>query len=414
MTILLINHYAGSMKHGMEFRPYCLAREWVKAGHAVRIVAASFSHLRQKQPQITGPVTREEIEGILYCWIKTPSYAGNSIMRVVNIFTFLLRVMFHRRSIVKDFAPDLVIGSSTYPLDNIIVHSIARRFQARHVYELHDLWPLSLIELGGMSPRHPFVMLMAWAEHYAYASADAVISLLPFAESHMIEHGLERNKFFYVPNGVDSPDEKGDCAELPPLHASVLGELKRKKMFIVGYAGGHAISNALESFVASAIYLRHSPVALVLVGSGAEKEHLMNLAKKLELSNVYFLPPVSRTAVQPLLERMDVLFIGWKNKPIYRYGVSPNKLMDYMLSSKPILHANGVGNDIVAECGCGISVPPEDPKAIARAVRRFMKMDEETRSAIGRKGRAYLLQEYQNKDLARKFIDRCSAAALSA
>jgi glycosyltransferase involved in cell wall biosynthesis len=153
-------------------------------------------------------------------------------------------------------------------------------------------------------------------------------------------------------------------------------------------------------------------VAFVLVGSGAEKEHLIDLAKKLELSNVYFLPPVSHSAVVALFERMDVLFIGWKNRPIYRYGVSPNKLMDYMLSSRPILHANGVGNDIVAECGCGISVPPEDPEAIARAVRRFMQMDEETRSAIGRKGKACLLQKYQNKDLARKFIERCSAVAL--
>jgi glycosyltransferase involved in cell wall biosynthesis len=407
MNILLLNHYAGSLKYGMEFRPYCFAREWVKAGHSVRIVAASFSHLRQIQPAVTGSVTLEKIDGILYCWVKTPSYSGNTLWRAWNIFMFLLRLKLCKKEIMKGFTPDIVIGSSTYPLDNLAVHGLARPFKARQIYEVHDLWPLSLIDLGGMSPHHPFVQLMKWAEHYAYKTTDAVVSLLPYAENHMLENGLSRNKFFCIPNGIDISEPGEKKTELPQAHRLMLHTLREKKMFIVGYAGGHAISNALDSFVRAALFLKHSNVALVLVGNGTEKENLIRLAKTLELPNVYFLPPVPRDAVQTILQSMDVLYIGWQNKPIYRYGVSPNKLMDYMVSGKPILHSNSVGNDIVAECGCGISVPAENSKAIAHAILAFMKMTEKARNEMGQRGKASIMCHYQNKDLAKKFIELC-------
>ena len=82
MNILLINHYAGSVRHGMEFRPYYLAREWVKSGHNVQIVAASFSHIRADQPEMSGAAQKSEvIDGIDYRWYRAPSHAGNGAGR---------------------------------------------------------------------------------------------------------------------------------------------------------------------------------------------------------------------------------------------------------------------------------------------------------------------------------------------
>jgi hypothetical protein len=77
MRLLLVNHYAGSPRHGMEFRPYYLAREWVRAGHEVTIVAASYSHVRAVQPEVAGEPREELIDGIRYRWLPTPHYAGN-------------------------------------------------------------------------------------------------------------------------------------------------------------------------------------------------------------------------------------------------------------------------------------------------------------------------------------------------
>ena len=75
MRILLINHYAGSPEHGMEYRPYYISREWVNMGYNVSIVAASFSHLRSTNPTVYQSFTCEVIDGIRYVWIKTPYYA---------------------------------------------------------------------------------------------------------------------------------------------------------------------------------------------------------------------------------------------------------------------------------------------------------------------------------------------------
>ncbi len=179
MNILVINHYAGSRFHGMELRSYYLAREWLRLGHQVTMVAASYSHLRYTQPsKHQMKIAEESIDGINYFWLKTPPYAGNNA-RIINIAVFFYRLSRHWRRVVGTLSPDLVIATSTYLLDNII--RIAKKYQAQHVYEVHDLWPLSLMELAGMSKWHPFILLMAWAEKYAYRQADVVVSLLPRA-----------------------------------------------------------------------------------------------------------------------------------------------------------------------------------------------------------------------------------------
>ncbi|RBL65522.1 glycosyltransferase WbuB, partial [Pseudomonas sp. MWU13-2625] len=133
MRILYINHYAGSPRHGMEFRPYYLAREWVKAGHEVNMLAADVSHLRQTHPQADGKYQDEDIDGIRYTWCKTCPYEGNGVGRVLNIFSFLGKVMGLSGRYLKQWRPDVVIASSTYPLDTIPAAWIAGKTGARLV-----------------------------------------------------------------------------------------------------------------------------------------------------------------------------------------------------------------------------------------------------------------------------------------
>ena len=203
MNILLINHYAGSPAHGMEFRPYYMAREWVRQGHRVEIVACSQSHVRAHQPHLQGKPERvEAIDGITYRWLDAPAYRGNGVGRVLNIATFLGRLWWRRARIVQGLQPDLVIASSTYPMDIWLARHIARLARCPWIYEVHDLWPLSLTEVGGMSPHHPFALLCGWAERSAYRQADAVVSMLPQVHEHMASRGLDLQRLHIVPNGV--------------------------------------------------------------------------------------------------------------------------------------------------------------------------------------------------------------------
>jgi glycosyltransferase involved in cell wall biosynthesis len=405
MNILLINHYAGSVRHGMEYRPYYLAREWVRAGHKVTIVAASASHVRTQAPQMGRRARMEEtIDGIDYVWLAAPPYRGNGAARVRNMATFLWRLHAAGEQLARAVRPDAVIASSTYPLDIWPAARIARRAGARLLYEVHDLWPLSPMELGGYSPRHPFIMLLQAAEDFACRRADAIVSILPKVRPHLEAHGMAPHKLHLVPNGVDPDEWQGHAAPLPGRLEVALDSLRQQGRFVVGYAGTHGVANALGTLLDAAERLRGRPVAFVLVGNGPDKPALERRAAGLDLDNVHFFDPVAKSQVPALLQRFDVAYIGWRRQALYRFGISPNKLIDYMMAGRPIVHAVEAGNDPVMEAGCGLTVAPGDPQAIADAVLAMQALDATTRAALGRRGRAHALANHTYPVLGQRFL----------
>lgn len=408
MNILYINHYAGSIHHGMEYRPYYLAREWVNAGHNVTIVASNLSHLRQKNIELaTNEQYREEnIDGIRYFWCKTYPYAGNGIKRVINIFSFLGKVWKFQEQIANGQKFDLVIASSTYPFDTILAKKIAKEHGAKFVYEVHDLWPLTPIEVSGMSKWHPFIILMQWAENYGYKHADKVVSLLPKAREYMIKHGMNGDKFVYISNGVVVSDWLNSTKKIPNEHQVLFARVKHaENKFIIGYAGGMGEANALTYLLQAAKQLRDKPIAFVLIGDGPLKTELIKYVKDNLLTNVYFMPSISKLQIPSFLSVCDALYIGWNNLPIYRFGICPNKIFDYMLSKKPIIHSTSAGNDLVMDADCGISVPAEDVDAIAKSIELMSQHSPSLLQRFGQNGYNYVLSHHDYRVLATRFLD---------
>ena len=138
MNIVYINHYAGSIYHGMEVRPYYLAKEWIKLGHNVTIIASNFSHIRKKNVAMHSNYQQENIDGITYIWCNTNNYVTNGFKRIINIHKFLKRLRKLIPYILTNIKPDLVIASSTYPFDTKIAYQIAKLSTAKFVYEIHD------------------------------------------------------------------------------------------------------------------------------------------------------------------------------------------------------------------------------------------------------------------------------------
>lgn len=405
MRLLLVNHYAGSPAHGMEFRPYYLAREWVRAGHEVLIVAASYSHVRAVQPPMHGLPREEMIDGIRYRWLPTPLYGGNGVGRLRNILSFLRQLRGDAYRLTREFRPDAVIASSTYPMDVWVARKLARLAKAKLVYEVHDLWPLSLIELSGMSPRHPFVLMCGKAEADAYRDADRVVSMLPCVHEHMASRGLDLAKLHIVPNGF-APEEWEGAAE--PLGATLAGHLAAERAagrVIVGYAGSMGLPNALDVLLDAAARLRDTPLSFVLVGSGHEAERLARRASDEGLVHVRFFAPIPKAQIPTLLSGLDIAYIGWQRTPIYRFGIAPNKLIDYLMAGRAVLHSVAAGNDPVAEAGAGLTVAPEDPEAVAAGLRQLAALPAAERDAMGARGRAYVTARHAYPVLARHFID---------
>lgn len=409
LSILLINHYAGSIRHGMEYRPYYLAREWVRLGHSVRIVASSRSHIRANEPSMGGRDRLDErIDGIDYTWLATPPYRGNGVGRVRNIAAFVLRLLSERAALAAEIEPDVVIASSTYPLDIWPAHRIARLARARLLYEVHDLWPLSPMELGGYSKWHPFIMLLQAAENFACRHSDAVVSILPKVRAHLEAHGMAPHKLHIVPNGTDPAEWIAALEELAPALERKLADLHARARFVVGYAGTHGVANALGTLLAAAHLLRDQPVDFVLVGDGPDKPALQQQALRLGLENVHFCEPVPKRQVPSLLARIDLAYIGWQRQPLYRFGIAPNKLIDYMMAARPILHAVEAGNDPVAEAGCGLTVAPEDPQAIAAGIEALRALPPQRLAELGQRGRAFALSNHTYPVLGQRFLTACA------
>lgn len=408
MRILLINHYAGSPRHGMEFRPYYLAREWVRAGHEVMIVAASYSHVRAVQPEVPGHAVEELIDGIRYRWLPTPHYAGNGMGRLRNILSFLRQLRADAWRLTRDFRPDAVIASSTYPMDVWVARRLARLAKAKLVYEVHDLWPLSLIELSGMSPRHPFALLCGKAEADAYRDADVVVSMLPCVHEHMASRGLDLKRLRIVPNGFAPEEWQGESAPLGETLRTHLDAERAAGRTLVGYAGSMGLPNALDVLLDAAARLRDEPISFVLVGSGHEAARLAERAQRDELTKVRFLAPIPKAQIPTLLARFDIAYIGWQRTPIYRFGIAPNKLIDYLMAGRAVLHSVEAGNDPVAEAGAGLTVVPEDAGAVAQGLLKLAALSPAEREAMGQRGRAFAMAHHAYPVLAARFIEALS------
>ncbi|MPM02220.1 hypothetical protein SDC9_48465 [bioreactor metagenome] len=402
MNILLINHYAGSPAMGMEYRPYYLAQEWIKAGHNVTIVAATFAHVRTIQPKTDEKFQEEVIDGITYLWVKTPEYHGNGLKRILNMFSFYRKVKSNAAFLAEKYHPDAVIASSTYPMDNYAAHKIAQLAKARHFYEVHDLWPLSPMELGGYKASHPFIKYLQKAEDFAYKHADGIISMLPNTREYMQSRGLDLQKWHYIPNGINTNEWK-DQDQISEELKLKIESIRNNFENIIAYTGSIGIANALHSFAEAATHFQNKQTAFVIVGKGPEKS---NLQKRFStVGNLFFIDPVAKQTIPDLLSGFDILYLGLQHQSLFRFGVSPNKLFDYMMAAKPVIQAIEAGNDLVSEAHCGISIEPENPQALVMAIEKMLSMNADQRQQMGDAGRKYVLENHDYSILAIKFLD---------
>jgi glycosyltransferase involved in cell wall biosynthesis len=399
MRILLINHYAGSPGMGMEFRPYYLARRWTAMGHRVLIVSAGYSHLRRHNPRPLRPYARRTVEGVDYLFVRTPPYRGNQIGRLKNVSAFLGGLAAAARPLVEQFAPSVVISSSTYPMDAFIARKIANNVGGIHLHEVHDLWPGSLMELYGYSAGHPAMVGLQIAEDYALSRADHVTSMLPGLGRYLAERGLEWQGFSCIPNGVE-PDEP--ALPPPPAVVDTFWQARRQGRSTVLYLGGFGRANALEEFLQLAAL--RPEVLFVGVGEGPEKQALQLCAVARGISNLLLLPGVAHSRVYATLCLADVLYIGARPLKIYGYGVGMNKLYEYMASGRPVLSALGVADDPISLSGCGRCVPAGQPRVAARALDGLLALTPAERMELGKRGMDYVAAHHTYPVLAARYI----------
>lgn len=401
-VVWIINQYASTPDYGFAGRHYYLGRELAKRGYRVYLIASAAHHLFREKPNLDATFRLEEqVEGFNVVWVRMPHYdQAHSKGRILGWFLFPWRT--RRLAKVIPESPDVVVCSSPSLLSFLGAKRLARKVGARLVFEVRDIWPLTLTDIGGYSTGHPFVRLLQRIEDKAYRDSDRVVSNLKNAVEHMVSRGMSREKFAWVPNGF-SLDEVNLNA---PLNKGAADQVPKDK-FLIGYTGTLGVANALDTLIDAAERLReYEGIGFVLVGDGKEKVALQKLVTNKGLKNVHFVDPIPKVEVQAMLGRFDGCYIGLSKDPLFRFGVSPNKLFDYFYSGKPIIYGiESGGYKPVEEAGAGIQIPAEDDKELADAVLQLYQMSPEQRTAMGQNGRKAALEQYEYGKLAEKFAN---------
>ena len=399
-TVWIINPYSSTPETGMGGRHFYLAQELARMGHQVFVIASSTHHLLSKPIYTKQSIKIEHITPHFnFIWVKGINYPqAHSKKRILNWFLFTWRLRLLAKKIATK--PDAILCSSPSPFAFLGAERLAKKFDAKLLFEVRDIWPLTLIEVGGHSKNHPFIKLIQWVEDRAYRNADGVISNLKNSVEHMMQRGMEKRKFTWIPNGF-SLSEAEQKAPLPP---ETLAQIPNNK-FIVGYTGTLGLANSMDTLIdAAAILKKYTDISFVLVGHGKEKTVLQEKVKFKALNNVTFIDAIPKNQIQSMLIEFDACFIGWRKENLYHFGIGANKIPEYLFSGKPIIHAFSGVCDPIEEYKAGLICEAENPEALAQTILHMQQISAKKRQTMGANGRAAALAHYEYSQLAKKLV----------
>ena len=383
-------------------RGWNLLAELAKVGHECIVITSNSNNLIDC-PEMNSNVKTEVVDGVKLIWLKTMQYSiAKSIKRVFSWFHFEWNLFRLDKSFFP--APDVVVVSSLSLLTIINGLILKHRFKCRLVFEVRDIWPLTIIEEGGVSKYNPFVLLLSLIERVGYQKSDLIIGTMQNLGEHVKNVvGYER-PVHCIPMGVS----KDQVMNVAPLNEGYKEKYLGSSKIKIVHAGTIGITNALDVFFEAASAMRdNSMVEFVVVGDGALRNYYYTRYGSLD--NVIFAPKVPKNQVQAVLSECDLVYFSVHKSKVWNYGQSLNKVVDYMLSGKPIIASFTGFPSMINESGCGSFVPAGDIPALVSEIERYSKLSASERLIIGKKGQSWLLENRSYEKLGKDFLNAISA-----
>ena len=378
-------------------RGYMIMRELATQGYECVIVTSDSNALAQV-PKLKNAYETQEIDGLKIRWVRTLRYSvAKSFRRILSWLDFEWRLLLMPKADIP--SPDVIVVSSLSPLTIVNGFLLRRRFGCRLIFEIRDIWPLTITEEGGFGTHNPFVVFLAWVERLGYRYSDAIVGTMPNLKEHVANILGYEKSVACVPMGID-PSALADGLELPADYEQAY---LPKGKFIVAHAGAIGITNALDTFLKCAESLADNPnIHFITIGDGDLRA--VYLAAYGHLGNLTFAPKVPKQMVQSVLSHCNLLYFSVHVSEVWRYGQSLNKVVDYMLSGKPIVASYTGFPSMINEAGCGTYVPAGDVAALRDEVMRYVAMPKDEREALGSRGRAWILEHRSYAALAKDYL----------
>ena len=392
INIWLINQYSYPPGKSNWRRHFDLFKNFSKEDYNIDVICGSFIHDRKEEILNKGEKYRLiNSEGIKYHILSGILYKSK-LVRMLSMIQFFFKALFFSEKLKNK--PDIIYASSPHPFNGLAGMYLARKYKCPFILEIRDLWPETWVAMGATTKKSILYKVFAYIEKVLYKNADKIITLTA-NKDYYISVGVDEKKVEIVSNGVDLEKYDSLLKEESPI------KLLENKFNIL-YTGAHGTANCLDNILEVAKLIKNDDIVFNFIGEGEKKEELIKKSEEYNLKNVRFYPPINKNLIPNTLKNGDVMIVVAKNTPLYKYGISFNKIFEYFASLKPIIFSGNVANDMVKDANAGISVEAENIEQIKEAVLSLYNMSEEERKILGKNGRKYVEENYDTKVLSKK------------
>lgn len=374
-NVWILNHYATNTFKDQAGRHYWFAENLMKEGYSPTIFCASTVHNSNENID-TGiqKYVSDKTNDIPFVFVKSPDYRGNGKQRIINMLAFYKNLFpAAKEYAIKYGKPDVIIASSVHPLTLVAGIKIAKKFGVPCICEVRDLWPETIVAYGSLKKSSLLAKLLYLGEKWIYKKADKLIFTFPGGKDYVESIGLDSSKVRYINNGVDLDEFNINKHNLNFVDA----DLDDNKKFKILYTGSMGTANELSYLIQVAEFLGSSGITnikFILFGDGYQRSELEDYVKNKGMNNVVFKGKVDKKFIPNILSKSNLNIFTGKNIDLYKYGLSLNKMFDYLASGKPILSNIECGYDVLQKYNCGITVKGGSAEALADRILMFYNM----------------------------------------
>ena len=399
INIVLISQYFPPEVAAGANRTFEHAKRWVNLGADVTVITCFPNYPTGNIPSKYKGLRYlvEEIEGINV--IRTFTYATPNkgfFRRIIAYFSFMFS------SIIQGYKKigkaNVIIASSppyTVGLSGMILGKLKK---VPFVFEVRDLWPESIIQLGQVKNK-TLIKVLEYLELKMYKSAALIIGISnPFID-FISNKGIDRNKIKIINNGVNL-----DLFKPIAKDEKLIETLKLEKKVIVSYFGTFGLAQGLISVLESAkLLVEKDSLHFLFIGDGADREKLKEYKNLNNLNNVTILPPVQKNELIKYYSISDVLLVPLRNLSLFDSAL-PSKMFEIMAMAKPIIHTvDGEARILLENEDAGKYVKAENPEELAETILSISDNNEWLIKA-GKNGRRLVEEKFNREILAKKYF----------
>ena len=405
MKILYVSQYYPPEMGAPAARAAELAFHWAATGHEPTVLTGFPNHPTGIVPpewrgRLRRLLYRETIDGVrvLRTWLW-PLPNRKAYERALNYSSFCASSAVAGMGVAR---PDVVIGTSPQLLVGLSAWWIARQKRVPFVFEVRDLWPESLVAVGLGDSDSLLHRLLGRIAGFLYRHCDQIVVVTPAFKDHLVRYWMiDPEKISIVENGVETdlfqPNDRVNLKR---------AELGADQKFLVCYVGTLGWAHGLDTLIEAAAQLQvqEPMVQFLLVGEGADKARIQELARQRDLTNITFLGQQPRERIPEFICASDACLVLLRKTDVFK-TVIPTKMLEFMSCARPlILAVDGQARSIMENAQAGIYIEPENPGALADAILQLSAY-RELSERLGRNGRNYIVENFSRKKTADVYLE---------